>query len=253
MFPSGTSVEMGEILAEMGDPDRARQRESQISLLELQLRQARLELEELEKRQQEARDNSIIRAPVDGILVLPEMTRREGEEAPPGTLLAYVVDYSHMKAAIPVDELDINKVQVGQEVRVRADALPGKEISGRVTQIASQGRSLGGVATFDVTIEIEAPEGLRAGMTAHASILVDHRINTLLVPIEGIFEQNGQTVVMVPQEGREDMFTPVPVLTGAYDNSWMEILEGLEEDQKIFIQGSGGFDFFGGFPGGRQP
>ena len=140
-----------------------------------------------------------------------------------------------------MDELDINKVKVGQQVEITAEALPGETISGKVTAISATGKIVGSVATFDVTVSIDAVEGLKAGMSISASILVDIRANTLLVPIEAVFEEDGASMVMLaPAEGERGISpgSPVEVVTGAHNTTSIEILDGVTEGQKIIIQGS---------------
>ena len=233
-------VRQGDALVKLKNEDIAHQ----LDLIEIQLEQARLRLADLKKQQEQNRADSVIRAPISGTVVLPEAAEfGVGMSVPQGALLATIVDYSQLQAVIPVDELDINKVKVGQRVEITAEALPGETISGKVAAISSTGKIVGSVATFDVTVSIDPVAGLKAGMSVSASILVDVRTNTLLVPIEAVFEEDGVTKVMLAATEKEKgpgigPGTPVEVVTGAYNATHIEILEGLAEGQKIIIQGS---------------
>ncbi|MEW5785943.1 MAG: efflux RND transporter periplasmic adaptor subunit [Bacillota bacterium] len=242
MVEEGLTALVGQPIAELKDQDRADQINYQLSLNDIQLEQARLELAELKRQQQQNREDSVIYAPINGTVVLPEPSTADvGVSVPQGTLLATIVDYSRLQVVIPVDELDINKVEAGQTVRITADALPGQAIAGEVTRVSSTGRILGGVAAFDVTVAIEPVEGLKVGMNVSAAILVDLRADTLLVPIEAVFEQEGESMVMVlaeePEPGKSPT-QPVKVVTGAHNTSSIEILSGVTEGQQIIIQGS---------------
>lgn len=236
----GELVIADQLLAEIEDLDRSDQIEQQIPLKELQIRQASLELTDLQEQQQENREYSLITAPISGTVVLPEPNNVDvGSNLPQGTAVAMIVDYSKLEVTIPVDELDVNRVKTGQKVKLTADALPGQPLTGTVSQVSTTGKSQGGVATFDVLVSINPVEGLRTGMNVSAVILVETRLNTLLLPLEAVFEQEGKTFVMAladEGEARENRYNPVEVTTGLNDISSIEILSGLREGQMIVIQ-----------------
>lgn len=262
---NGRGAVAGQVLAEISDPDRADKLVNQIATAELRLQQARLDLEDREQQQKDRSQNRLVVAPIDGTVVLPAKPVGVGDSINQGTVFGRVVDYSQLQVVTPVDELDVAKVRPGQRVRLTAAALPGKNISGEVLKVASQGTSQSGVATFDVTIKIEANPELKVGMTVNAEVLVEQRQNVLLVPIEAVNEQRGRSIVMVPGEPGEDgkpgSPRPVQVRTGAYDAARIEIIEGLQEGQQVLIQAAQsragnipGIRIPGmGAPGGAQP
>lgn len=237
LVDSGKTVSKGQALTEITDQDTADDLVEKIATSQLKLEQAYLELKDLEKKLADSQ----ITAPIDGTLVLSG-SEGVGDDISNGTVLATVIDYSRMQVVVPVDELDVEKVKVGQEVKISAEALPEQELSGSVTKIASQGVSESGVATFDVTVSIQSAEGLKVGMTVNADIIVDYRENTLLVPIEAVQQQGGKSFVLVAgakgSDGKTSQAQRIEVKTGAYDSSRMEILEGLEEGQQIIIEGT---------------
>lgn len=251
-------------LDNLKEQEQTDQVKHQVSLAELRLEQARLELAELERRQRDNRAYSVITAPAGGTVVLPELnTTGAGVNVSPGMVLATIVDYTDLEIIAPVDELDINRVAVGQQAEVTVEALPGVTIAGELVKVASRGEMQGGVATFDVTVAIEPVDGLRAGMNAGVAILVDTRSDTLLVPIEAVFEEEGESMVMVAGEDRETErvdFRPARVVTGAYDAAYIEILSGVREGQQIVIRGAdaglmpqgGMMGDFGPRPGGDR-
>jgi HlyD family secretion protein len=236
---SGRGVVSGQVLAEISDPDRADKLVDQIAIAELRLQQARLDLEDREGQQKDRNTNRLIVAPIDGMVVLPAKPVGVGDSINQGTVFGRIVDYTQLQAMIPVDELDVAKVRPGQRVRFTAAALPGKNISGEVLRVASQGTSQSGVATFDVTMRIEAVPKLKVGMTVNAEAIVEQRENVLLIPIEAVNEERGRSIVMVPgvpgEDGKAGSPRPVPVRTGANDAAKIEILEGLQEGQEVLI------------------
>lgn len=94
-------------------------------------------------------------SPIAGTVT--EVLFKEGETLSQGNVLTSVTDTSHMIFQVPVDELDIAKVQVGQKVDVSLDALTETStlpLTGKVTVVAVEGTSTGGVTAYNVTVEI---------------------------------------------------------------------------------------------------
>ena len=229
----------GELANLINDSDPEKQLNSQIALAELQLKQVRSNLDDLRQRQQENLDNAVIEAPISGTVLLPEAgSAAVGDDLPLGTILATIVDYSNMEVKVPIDELDISRITEGQKAEVTLEALPGEIIAGQVVEVATRSQTQGGVATFVVTIAIELVPGLRAGMNADAVILVDTRSDTLLLPIEAVFDEAGASMVMIAvedQEGKISDSQSVRVVTGAHNPIYIEILSGVQEGQQIVI------------------
>ena len=249
---SEKEVNAGAILAEIGNPELADSLEEQIATAELRLKQVRLELEELESQQAKRADNSTVLAPISGTLVLPAIKVGVGDMVSQGTVLGTVIDYSQLQAIIPVDELDVAKIKIGQEVNLTAEALPEQKITGTVSNVSAQGLSQSGVATFDVTIAIDPVEGLKVGMTVNADILIETRQNVLLVPIEAVRREGGRNFVMVAEPvGDDGIVVPqqVEVKTGAHDTTLIEIVDGLSEGQEVYLQN---IDFRGSFGAGME-
>ena len=56
-----------------------------------------------------------------------------------------------------IDEIDIAQVKLGQEADVILDALPDKELKGKVTFISQIGTVVAGVVGYDTTVTLETP------------------------------------------------------------------------------------------------
>jgi HlyD family secretion protein len=241
---SGTLVRTGQKLAEIADPDRAEQLKQQIITAELRLRKLQLTLQERINQQSDNKQKAVIRAPLNGWLIPPAQIPSIGDTVAQGTVLGTIVDSSQLTIVIPVDELDVIKVTPGQQVLIQSDALPGETITGQVSRVAYEGKTQDGVSTFDVTVVIEQPGELKAGMTGNAQILVHNRRNTLLVPIEAVHFQDGKTYLQVIErpagatEGGPGLKL-VEVQTGAHDMNFIEILSGVAEGQELALRAGG--------------
>lgn len=154
------------------------------------------------QRQLETAQNQLtyykIYASIDGVIV--KQNAKVGDGVSKDAALCSIADTQHMEFTIPVDELDIDKIQVGQKVNITIDALTdttSKPLSGKVSKVAIQGTSNNGVATYPVTIAVDNPERLKEGMNANATIIVNSKSNVLYVPIEAVQKFGNRSVVMV--------------------------------------------------------
>ncbi|MGI6685943.1 MAG: efflux RND transporter periplasmic adaptor subunit [Bacillota bacterium] len=174
-----------------------------------------------------------VRAPMDGIVA--DLGRQQGGTAQPGEWLGSIYQASDMRIWTQVDDVDILLVKQGAPVDVTVDALPGEVFKGEVEQVDTMGRDEKGVARFGVTIKVNGGTELRPGMQAKAYIKAGEAKDVLLVPLEAVFQEDGQNKVEV----LEDDGTPkiVTVELGLMNDRVAEVKSGLTEGQKV-ITGS---------------
>lgn len=147
-------------------------------------------------------------------------------------------DIINIKLAL--NQLDITKVNIGQEAMVSFEALDGAMLDGKITEISSTptsggegGYGGGGGAsstTYEVTISAERGEhSIYSGMDASVTITLDTRSDVLLVPLTAVSSDmiTGESFVNVVEEGGNIKKTIV--LTGETSGSRIEITEGLTE------------------------
>jgi HlyD family secretion protein len=158
--------------------------------------------------QQDQRAKATQLSPLNGVVA--DIPTRVGEFAVASlssTPLMTIADMSQINVEVNVDETEINNVQVGQEAKVKVDALGDKEIKAVVTQknplAISKSDTTGGLSNrvnvqeakeFKVTLELrELPEdiqkALRPGMSSTATITTDTKRNVIAVPLESIVEK----------------------------------------------------------------
>jgi HlyD family secretion protein len=118
-----------------------------------------------------------------------------------------IADMSTINVEVNVDETEISNVEVGQQTKVKVDALGEKEITGVVTQknplAVSKSDTQGGLSNrvnvqeakeFKVTVELrdmpdEVRNSLRPGMSATATVTTKTKNNVIAVPLEAIVEK----------------------------------------------------------------
>ena len=143
-------------------------RPEDIAVAEASLAQAELALSQARSALEDAELRAPFAATVGSVKV------REGEMTSPGVPVVILGDVSDFEVeTTDLNEIEIHLVEVGQEVALTFDALPGRTIRGTVTHIAPMADMEQGGTNFTVTIELEEQDpDLRWGMTAFVDILV---------------------------------------------------------------------------------
>jgi HlyD family secretion protein len=202
---------------------------------------ARLEL----ARQQLAKTE--VRADVPGIVVYREVffgseqrKPQVGDQVWANQPLLILPDISKMVVEAKVRETDIHKVERNQNVEVRVEAYPDLRLSGRVSLIgtlAQEEKERRGTKFFGVTVEIlESEPRLRPGMTARLEIQVERRPKALFVPVDGVFEREGRSVVYTVGRGG---LSPRDVALGPSNRDFVVVLSGLSRGERISLKEPG--------------
>src|SRR5436190_7801774 len=147
-------------------------------------------------------------SPLNGVVA--DIPTRVGEFAVAGlstTPLMTIADMSQINVEVNVDETEINNVKVGQETKVKVDALGDKELKAVVTQknplAVAKSDATGGLSNrvnvqeakeFKVTLELrdlteDVQNSLRPGMSSTATITTETKNNVMAVPLESIVEK----------------------------------------------------------------
>lgn len=176
-----------------------------------------------------------VSAPIDGIVASLGVQIGQtviGGVSAGGTLLMTLADTRVMQAEFTVDESDIAQIRTGIPVRVTVDALPGQTFNGKVSRIAPQATVTQNVTQFNVIATLETPSAsLRLGMSADGEFIIAERRDVLLVPSEAVSGKDAKVVNLV-QGGT---LAPIVVKVGATDGRKVEIIQGLEEGQTIYL------------------
>lgn len=138
---------------------------------------------------------------------------------------------------LTVNEVDLPSLAVGQRADIEFDAYSDLAATGKVYEIASEGSNSSGVVTFDVWISLDvADAGLRAGMSAAATIVTDVARNTLVVSNSAVqSDGDGGYYVLVMADGAT---TPSQqaVEIGLASDTQTQILSGLSEGDEVVTQ-----------------
>jgi GAF domain-containing protein len=117
---------------------------------------------------------TFVRSPVRGVVLTPRPEERIGTRADAGDLLAVVGRTDSLELEFSVDQQDVTRLRVGDEVRLRVAALPQKTFSGRLTSIAAIASNADGSTSFPVRAVVGNQDALlRPGMAAYARVLTE--------------------------------------------------------------------------------
>ncbi|MDT8393329.1 MAG: HlyD family secretion protein [Bacteroidales bacterium] len=146
-------------------------------------------------------------------------------------IVAELPNLREMKSRTYVNEIDISKVKVGQDVIVGVDAFPDNEYTGVVTEVANIGEQLrnSNAKVFEVFIEVnEFDSILRPAMTTKNMIITDVIDSVLYVPIECIHSNDSLSYVY---RGRYKQ----QVILGKTNENEIIIRAGLEKGDNIYL------------------
>ena len=194
-------------------------------------------------------DNYTITAPISGTVIQKNVQAGEtvgGDSTTAATAMCIIHDLSYLEMTLNVDELQILSMQVGQNVQIRADAIPDQTFNGVVTNVSSAGTTTSGTTTYPVTIRIDDYGQLLPGMNATAEIVVDSVQDALSIPNAAVIRGSYVLVTADSPSAANavtDMTAPegyvyVRVRTGISDDDYIQVLEGLEEGDTVAYDAS---------------
>lgn len=194
---------------------------------------------------------TVIVSPMDGVVIGEPVT--DGTMAVQGnsnpTVIMRIADLSRKQIFAKVDETDIGSVRVGQKATFTVDAYNGKTFTATVSKISqtdmdnswnisnsssSSSSSSAAVIYYSVTLDVDDPEGLlMPSMTARVEIETANKDSALAVPLSALkTDKNGTYVIVIKDDGTtENRY----VETGIYGDEFVEIINGLSENEKVDV------------------
>lgn len=175
-----------------------------------------------------ARQQSILTSPISGILTRAD-AKTSGVTATPTTVFT-ITDPNSLSFKMEVDEADISKVKIGQNVNVILDTYPNKTLYIKIGQIdfVSHTTSTGGNA-FDVKAEISKNPNLtyRVGMDGNAEIITSRKMNIISIPLTSLVDENSVYVKIAKN------FIKKKLTLGVQNDTSVEVLKGLFDGDVI--------------------
>jgi RND family efflux transporter MFP subunit len=215
-----------------------------LQIAELQMENARFDMQESEKHIKNAR----VINPIDGVVLLPapEGQNNKPKEIQRGSLvtadkvLFRIANMEGFTIKAKVDEIDILKLKVGQKAIITGDAFPEFSLEGILDRISSQAEEENmdeNASNFPVTIAMskftaKQKSRLRLGMSTNIEVVLQENKKALVIPLAAVAMENGKAwVSKLDKKSGEPK--KVPVKTGATTIDEVEILEGLAVGDKL--------------------
>lgn len=181
-----------------------------------------------------------IYAPENGMVIYKR--NRDGSKVKEGSSIsawdptvAELPDFSVMESITYINEVDIQKVRVGQRANIGLDAMPEKQLTGLVTSVANIGeqRPNSNSKVFQVTIRLnEADSTLRPAMTTSNTIHINSVENAYYVPLETIHTYNDVDVIY-KREGQRTVMQQI--VMGLMNENDVVIHEGVDITDQLYL------------------
>lgn len=149
-----------------------------------------------------------------------------------------IPDMRRMGVKVSIQESHVKKVKAGQEVRITTDAEPDKILTGEVQKVAvlpdsNRWFENPNQKIYPAEIHIDGThDWLKPGMSAKAEIITDQLEDVLLIPLQSVMVESGDTVAFVRRGGKPVRQVVEP---GGFNDEFIEIVSGLEEGDQVYL------------------
>ena len=184
-------------------------------------------------------------APVDGIVTYGDPDRiwgnpevKVGMDGRRKQVIITIPDMSQMIVDVNLPEQYRSKVGIGDKVIITPESLETVKMKGQIASIASLpvhtipwDKSTPKIYRTVVSFQGKNPK-IVSGMSVQVEVVSRVLQNVISIPVEAVFEEGGQLLVY-----RKAFSGPekVPIKIGASSDSAVEILEGLNEGDEVFL------------------
>jgi len=176
-------------------------------------------------------DKSTILAPFDGVLGLRQIS--VGDYVNPGQAMVNIESLDQLKVDFRIPEVNAQLIKMNQAIRLRLDALPGAAFDGKVYAIDPAFDPNGRAAILRALLP-NPDKQLKPGMFARVTLVVEDRMNAVLVPETALVPAGRDVFVFRVVEGKA---TQTKLSLGLRRGGEVEVLEGLKPEDMIVTEG----------------
>lgn len=138
----------------------------------------------------------------------------------------------------------MGKLKPGQQALIRTVAFPDRTFT---ATLAHLGAAVEGQGTLEAAFHIENKDlALRPGMRAEFSIIISKRADVMSVPRSALLGEPSRRFVYIKDYELKHAFVKTPVVVGAMNDRFAEILDGLVAGDEVVTQGGYSLSFAGG-------
>ena len=185
--------------------------------------------------------NTNIRATVSGTIL--EIPVKLGDQViasnnfNEGTSVATIADLNKMIFEGQVDEAEVGKLIIGQDLKISMAALPDKEFDAKLKFVAPKGTEEGGAVQFKIEADVIIKDDIfiRAGYSANGSLIIEDKKNIMVIPEALLqFDRKTQEPYVEIQTSNQN-FERKDVQIGLSDGIIVEIISGVKMSDQIKI------------------
>ena len=201
------------------------QREQDSAIANRDVAEASLRALEIQMRK------SVVKAPMDGVVA--RVFSEQDEFTDVGKPLVHLVQLEKAKLRLGIPERDLVHFKLGDEVKVRLDALPDREFPGTIHRIAPVADLV--THTFDTEIAIDNPDGcLKPGMIARANLVRKMFADSIAVPIFSTALIDDKRFAFVEKDGKAELRE---IEVGIVQGSDVQVTSGLAPGEHLIVVG----------------
>ncbi|MEC4982525.1 MAG: efflux RND transporter periplasmic adaptor subunit [Oscillatoria sp. PMC 1068.18] len=169
-------------------------------------------------------------SPITGVVT--EKVSEPGDLITAGGEVLKLGDFRSVNVEVPVSELDLTNIEIGQLVTVKLDSIANETLNGTVTQIAP---IAGDARQVPIEVTIPNPNG-KIGGGLLARVNFQPQTNQNVVIPEAALQEGKIFVVAKAQENQQATVAAREVALGNRANGKVEIVSGLKDGEKFVIK-----------------
>lgn len=183
-----------------------------------------------------------LEAPISGVVSKVDIA--QGQPVTPDSSLIEIVNLETVEAVASVPQHLAGKLSPGLKAHIRVTALPDQLFEAKVVHIAATADETTG--TIEAAFHVPNPDKLlRPGMKAEFSIVVSQRENVMSIPRSAVQGDAAQHFVYIKDYELKHAFVKVPVVLGAQNDRFAEVLQGLLPGDEVVVRGAYALGFAG--------
>ncbi|MSU32400.1 MAG: efflux RND transporter periplasmic adaptor subunit [Pedosphaera sp.] len=157
-----------------------------------------------------------------------------------GTEILTIANLNDLIISAHVNQADVTRLQIGQQVDVMIEAIQGFKITGKVERVAPQSTLKNNIRGFGARIILkDVDKKVRPGMTANISIPVASVDNVVAAPLAGIFTETNQETRQIERYvwlKKDGIWERQPIRIGVSDYFFAEVIKGLAAGDEISLE-----------------
>jgi len=180
--------------------------------------------------------NTLVRATITGLILdVPVKVGSSVIQANTmndGTTVATIADMNNLIFIGNVDETEVGSLRVGMPMNITIGAMPDIAPTAVIEYISPKGTDNGGANTFEIkaALTLDSAEGLRAGYSANAAVILDKAENVLSVPEGVVVFEGDSTFVYILADSAKHVYTKTAFKAGLSDGINLEVKEGFDKN-----------------------